>query len=154
MMLFMQHCVNKDDPVLFTHTHHITVEPVKYAIHKLKPGKFDCIDGIVSDNFRNGTDLLLTLILLLFSAMLIHGIAPSGLLLSTLVPIPKNKRGNCCNSDNYRQMAINSILGKLFDIIVLKEQEDTLCTDILQFGFKKVFNSIMHIHVVKNYRLL
>ena len=58
MMLFMQDCVNKDDPVLFTHTHHITVEQVKYAILKLKPGKSDCIDGIVSDNFKNGTDLL------------------------------------------------------------------------------------------------
>ena len=54
----VQHCVNKDDPVLFTHTHHITVEQVKYAIHKLKPGKTDCIDGIVSDNFKNGADLL------------------------------------------------------------------------------------------------
>ena len=72
----VQHCVNKDDPVLFTHTHYITVEQVKYAIHKLKPGKSDCIDGIVSDNFKNGTDLLFTLISLLFSAMLIHGIAP------------------------------------------------------------------------------
>ena len=55
---------------------------MKYAIHKVKPGKSDCIDGIVSDNFKNGTDLLFTLILLL----------------STLVPIPKNKRDNCCNT--------------------------------------------------------
>ena len=121
----VQHCVNKDDPVLFTHTHHITVEQAKYAIHKLKPGKSDCIDGIVSDYFKNGTDLLFTLISLLFSAMLIQCIAPSGLLLSTLVPIPKNKRGNRCNSHNYRQIAIISILGKLFDIIVLEEQEDS-----------------------------
>ena len=133
----VQHCVNKEEPVLFTHTYHITAEQVKHAIHKLKPGKSDCIDGIVSDNFKNGTDLQFTLISLLFSAMLIHGIAPSGLLLSTLDPIPKNKRGNRCNSDNYRQIAISSILGKLFDITVLEEQEDSLCTDILQFGFKK-----------------
>ena len=73
---------------------------MKYTIHKLKPGKSDCIDGIVFDNFKNGTDLLFTLILLLFSAMLIHGIAPSHLLLSMLVPILKNKRGNRGNSDN------------------------------------------------------
>ena len=102
-----------------------------------------CLVGIVSDNLKNGTDLLFTLISLLFSAMLIHGIAPSGLLLSTLVPIPKNKRGNRCNSDNYRQIAISSILGKLFDIIVLEEQEDSLCTDILQFGFKKQSSTVL-----------
>ena len=59
------------------------------------------------------------------------------LLLSTLVLISKNKRGNRCNPDNYRQIEISSILGKLFDIIVLEEQEDSLCTDTLQFGFKK-----------------
>ena len=29
---------------------------------------------------------------MLFSMMLTHGVAPQGLLLSTLVPIPKNKR--------------------------------------------------------------
>ena len=75
--------------------------------------------------------------------MLTHGIAPSGLLLSALVPIPKNIRGNRCNSDNYRQIAISSILGKLFDIIVLEEQEDSLCTDILQFGFKKQSSTVL-----------
>ena len=32
--------------------------------------------------------------------MLTHGVAPQGLLLSTLVPIPKNKRGNKCDSNN------------------------------------------------------
>ena len=51
--------------------------------------------------------------------MLTHGVAPAGLLLSTLVPIPKNKRGNKSDSRNYRQIAISSLLGKLFDIIIL-----------------------------------
>ena len=73
----------------------------------------------MSDNFKNGTDLLVTLISLLFSAMLSHGIAPSGFLLSALVPIPKNKRGNRCNSDNYRQIATSSILDKLYIISLL-----------------------------------
>ena len=73
----------------------------------------------------------------LFSAMLIHGVAPGGLLLSTLVPIPKNKRGNKTDSNNYRAIAISSLLGKLFDLIVLSEQGSSLETDNLQFGFKK-----------------
>ena len=80
---------------------------------------------------------MFTIISLLFAAMLNHGVAPTGLLLSTLVPIPKNKRGNKCDSDNYRQIAISSLLGKLFNSIVLEEQADSLFTDLLQFGFKK-----------------
>ena len=57
-------------------------------------------------------------------------------IMSSLVPIPKNKRGNKCDSDNYRQInAISSLMGKLFDSIVLEEQQDSLFTDLLQFGF-------------------
>ena len=90
-----------DDNDAYTHTHVITVAHVKNAIHKMKCGKSDCIDGILSDNFKEGTDSFYTLISLLFSAMLMHGVPPAGLLISSLVSIPKNKRGNKCDSENY-----------------------------------------------------
>ena len=48
----------------------------------------------MSDNFKKSTECLYEIIALLFSTMLTHGVAPAGLLLSTLVPIPKIKRGN------------------------------------------------------------
>ena len=86
-----------DDNDAYTHTHVITVAHVKSA---MKSGKSDCIDGILSDNFKEGTDILYTLISLPFSSMLMHGVPPAGLLMSSLVPIPKNKRGNKCDSDN------------------------------------------------------
>ena len=54
-----------------------------------------------------------------------------------LVPIPKNKRGNKTDSNNYRAIAISSLLGKLFDLIVLSEQGSSLETYNLPFGFKK-----------------
>ena len=73
--------------------------------------------------------------------MLVHGIAPRGLLLSTVVPIPKNKRGNKSDSSNYRAIAISSLLGKIFHIIVLTEQCKNLGTDNLHFGFKKKHSS-------------
>ena len=63
----------------YTHTHVITVAHVKNAIHKMKSGKSDCIDGILSNNFKEGTDSLYTLISLLFSAMLMHGVLPAEL---------------------------------------------------------------------------
>ena len=43
---------------------------------------------------------------MLFSMMLTHGVAPQGLLLSTLVRIHQNKKDNKCDSNNYRQIAI------------------------------------------------
>ena len=61
------------------------------------------------------------------TSMLIHGVSHGDSLVSTLVPIPKSKRGNNCNSNNYRQISISSILGKIFDIIVLNAQYISLC---------------------------
>ena len=101
-----------------THTHSVTPDMVQSAINKIKPGKSDCTDGMLSDNLTNGTLKLNMYISVLFSAMLlIHGVAPGGLLLSTLVPIPKNKRGCKTYSNNYRAIAISSLLGQLFDLL-------------------------------------
>ena len=136
-------CVNSIDDTLYKHTHKISLAEVQAAVQKLKVGKSDCVDGFVSDNLKKGTECLYEIIALLFSTMLTHGVAPAGLLLSTLVPIPKNKRGNKSDSNNYRQIAISSLLGKLFDIIILEEQHHGLITDELQFGFKKNASTVL-----------
>ena len=75
--------------------------------------------------------------------MLTHGVAPSGLLLSTMIPVPKDKRASKSDSNNYRAIAISSILGKIFDSIVMKEQYASLITDDLQFGFKENSSTII-----------
>ena len=98
--------------------------------------------NLFSDHFINGTVRYYTLISLLFTCMLSHGVAPSGLLLSTKVPVPKDKRGNKNNSSNYRAIAVSSILGKLLDSIIIQDQHVSLKTDDLQFGFKENTSTI------------
>ena len=73
----------------YIHTHSIYVELVYNAINHSKLNKNDCVDGLSSNNFKNGTHLLIIYISLLFSSMLVYGTAPAGLLLSTLVPLIK-----------------------------------------------------------------
>lgn len=124
------------------HTHNVTVAQIKEGINKLKTSKSDCTDRLLSDHFINATDTFYTYIALLFSCMLCHGISPSGLLLSTMVPVPKNKRGDKSDSNNYRAIAISSILGKLFDYIIIHDQCHSLLTDDLQFGFKECSSTI------------
>ena len=49
----------------------------------------------------------------------------------------KDKRKSLNDSDNYRAIALSSLLAKLFDCIILaKKNTDTFRTDDLQFGFK------------------
>ena len=45
--------------------------------------------------------------------------------------IPKNKRGNKSDSNNYRQIAFSSLLCKLFDIIITKDQHHGLIIIII-----------------------
>ena len=62
-----------------------------------------------------------------------------------MVPVPKDKRGSKSDSYNYRAITISSILGKLFDsIIIIKVQHLSLVTDDLQFGFKENSSTITY----------
>ena len=69
--------------------------------------------------------------------MLTHGVAPSGLLLSTMIPVSKDKRASKSDSNNYRAIAISSILGNIFDSIVMKEQYATLVLMIYSLVLRK-----------------
>ena len=97
---------------------------VQYAISKEKSGKSDCVENLCSDNFKNGTERFTVLLSFLLWSMLVHGVAPAGLLLSTMVPIPKSKRGQKCSSDNYRAIALSSLIGKILDTIILFDEND------------------------------
>ena len=61
------------DNYIYIHTHFIYVELVSNAINHLKLDKNNCGDGLSSNNFKNGTQLLNVYISLLFSSMLVHG---------------------------------------------------------------------------------
>ncbi len=54
----------------------------------------------------------------------------------TMIPIPKHKRQSLCNSDNYRAIALSSIIGKILDWIILIKEEQSLSSSSQQFGFK------------------
>ena len=92
---------------------------------------------IFSNHLIHGGVRLHVYISLLFDSMLTHGFVPSDLLLSTLVPIPKNKRKSLNVSDNYRAIALSSVLGKLLDNILLDKCCSVFARSDLQFGFKK-----------------
>ena len=69
--------------------------------------------------------------------MLRHGVSPEGMLISTMVPIPKGRWIDVCTSDNFRAITLSSILGKLLDGIIMRKEEHYLMTSNLQFSFKQ-----------------
>ena len=76
-------------------------------------------------------------------ALLAHGVVPEDFLVSILIPIPKGPRVDARNSDNYRAVALSSVLGKILDNIIACMQEESLATSNQQFGYKANLSTIM-----------
>ena len=73
----------------------------------------------------------------LFSSLLIHGSVIDDFCECSIVPIPKARNANLTDSENYRGIALSSVFGRIFDLIVLHRYGDDLIPCDLQFGFKK-----------------
>jgi len=115
----------------------LLIGDVLYGIRQLKHGKTDGNTGHMTDHIIVGSDILSKHLHYLFNCMLNHGYAPHDFSLSTLIPIPKNTRKSLNDSNNYRAIALSSILSKALDHIILFKYQESLCTSDLQYGFKK-----------------
>ena len=58
-------------------------------------------------------------------------------MVSTIIPLIKDKLGDITSSNNYRSIALSSLLLKIYDWIMLILFEKQLHTDELQFGFQE-----------------
>ena len=126
----------------------VDVSDLYTIIKNLKKGKTDGNLGLYSDHIICGTDKLMSYIALLFNSMLIHGSSPENMCVGTMVPIPKGKRLNLSNSDNFRGICLQSLLCKLLDMFMLKRESSNLSTSHLQFGFKEKLSSSMATAIV------
>ena len=92
-----------------------------------------------SDAMKAGVELLATPLSNMLKAFIMHGFAPEVFLACTLLPIVKDGNGIKSNSDNYRLIAISSLLLKLFDNTLL---------DLAIWFYEKSFDS--HVHMDAN----
>ena len=83
-----------------------------------------------------GTHKLHEYIAWLLSAMLRHGYVPNTMLLSYIIPIPKNRRKSQNDSTNYRGIALSNVIGKVLDWVIIHSCKEALKTSDYQFGFK------------------
>jgi len=73
----------------------------------------------------------------LFTAIISHGSVPRDFVTSTVIPIPKKRNCDMSYSENFRDISLSSLFGKIFDIVILSKFHENLCTSDLQFGFKQ-----------------
>jgi hypothetical protein len=114
----------------------ITKEVLTNASSKLKPGKSDPILDISSDCLLNAPSTLFERLSLIMRSYLIHGHISDFLLISSLLPIIKDKLGDTSVSSNYRSIAISSLVMKLFDWVIILLYGDRLKLHDLQFSYQ------------------
>lgn len=110
---------------------------VREAIGHMKRGKNDGSNELVSDHLINANDDLIIHIACLFSTFSVHGAVPTNFHSSVILPIPKSRNASAADSNNYRGIALSSLLGKILDYIILDRYRDTLSSCEYQFGFKR-----------------
>ena len=129
-------------------SHGISVRDVACTVASLKTRKHDGNLGQYSDHLIHGSHRFFCCLSLLLNSLLVHNVVPENMLLSTVLPIPKNKRKSMNDSDNYRGIALSCVVGKLLDKIILKKCQDLQETSHQQFGFKKAHSTVQCTFVV------
>ena len=110
---------------------------------KLKPGKTDPVVDITSDFFIHAPQQLFGILAACFKSYIIHAHVSNFLLIYTMVPLLKDKLGDITSSNNYRSIAISSLVLKIFDLVILSTFSQYLQLDDLQFSYQSDVSTSM-----------
>lgn len=122
---------------------------VHQAIHKLSNNKASGLDGISAEHLKNASIRIAPLLAICFTVFMIHGVLPDLMLAVLLVTVIKDKAGKIGSLDNYRPIALASILSKVLEKILLDRLNEFINTTDNQFGFKAKHGTDLCIYALK-----
>ena len=93
----------------------ITPSEIEDNINNLDMGKSCGLDGIYAEHLKYSSITYKSLIAKCMTSFLVHGHLPESPMSVILVPIIKDKSGKINNKDNYRPIAIASIMSKILE---------------------------------------
>ncbi len=99
---------------------------VDKALDHLKANKSDGDVGLMSNHLIMCSEKFQAHLGLLITTILTHGYQPKTVLTATIASLPKDNRGNICDSKNYRGITICSVISKIIDIILIMRYKDKL----------------------------
>ena len=115
----------------------VSIEEVTHAVEKVDLNKACGSDGICSEHLKYASNVLVPLLAMCFTSFISHGFLPESMLSVMLVPVIKDKAGKISSKDNYRPIALASVISKLVEVIMLDRIEMYMITNPNQFGFKR-----------------
>lgn len=127
----------------------VTAHEVFQAIQMLPANKTCGANGIYAEHLVHASIRLSPLLAICFSSCLTHGVLPDSLLSIILVPVIKDKAGRMGSLDNYRPIALASIVSKVLERILLGRIQDLINSPDNQFGFKSKHGTDLCIFALK-----
>ena len=124
---------------------------VSQIVDNLECGKSAGPDRICAEHLKFLNDKISILIVLCFTVCLSHGYLPTALIETTIVPIVKNKSGNLSDSNNYRPIALATIVSKILESVILIKCGEYLTSSDNQFGFKSCHSTDLCIYALKEF---
>ena len=94
-------------------------EEIEVAIKNLDKNKSCGLDGIYAEHLKYASVHLLDHLRHCFTSLLVHGVLPDSMPTVVLVPVIKDKAGNITSKDNYRPIALASIVSKVLETVYL-----------------------------------
>jgi hypothetical protein len=111
-------------------------EEIRTAVKNLNNGKSPGADGICVEHIKYSDELLYDLLASAFNCFITHGHLPKDFMFTLIIPRIKDKKGDLSDCDNYRPIALTSVISKLFELVILGRIKHLLHTTDNQFGFK------------------
>jgi ribosomal protein L39E len=86
------------------------------AVNKLKSGKACGLDGVLAEMLKSGAEITVPFMTKLFNVLFYKGIYPAEWAKAIIIPI--HKKGNIDDVDNYRGVALLSIVSKCYTTVL------------------------------------
>ena len=101
--------------VTFSNDIYVTVTDIESVIGQLDKNKSCGLDGIYAEHLKYCSRGILPLLAICISALFIHGFLPDSMLSVVFVPVIKDKCRKINDRENYRPIALASVISKVVD---------------------------------------
>ena len=115
----------------------VLYDELSSAINYMDINKSCGLDGVYAEHLKFGSYLLTDLLSQCMSCFFTRGSLPDSMIANVLVPVIKSKTGHIMSKDNYRPIALASVVSKVAEIVIYNRISGYLDTCPNQFGFKR-----------------